>query len=105
MLNRFFSVLDKSRQWGTEEDRMPLSAESLPVCQQGILSWSLSEKFRIIKLIWKSKNEFTEAKRRGVPESGESTNVLSGKFKICNQNDIGMALIGLPCTPKYPWYI
>lgn len=100
MLNRFFSVSDKGRQWGTDEDRMPLSSETLPICQQGILSWGLPEKFRIIKLIWKSKNELAETKRRGVPESGGSTHVFSGKFKICNQNYVGIALIiGLDCPP------
>ncbi|XP_058027213.1 cAMP-specific 3',5'-cyclic phosphodiesterase 7B isoform X2 [Ahaetulla prasina] len=88
VLNRFFSVTDKGRQWGIDEDRMPLSAETLPVCQQGILTWGLPEKFRIIKLIWKSKNELAETKRRGVLESGGSTHVLSGDARLRGQTGV-----------------
>lgn len=82
MLNRFFNMLDMGRQWGTEEDLMPLSMGSQPFGQPRILAWELPEMFKMVKLIWKPKSDLQGTKQRGVLENEDAPISLSGNLKM-----------------------
>nr|XP_020635275.1 cAMP-specific 3',5'-cyclic phosphodiesterase 7B isoform X6 [Pogona vitticeps] len=88
VLNRFFSVSDMGRRWGTEEDLMPMCPRSRSFCPQGTLAWELPKMFRIVKLIWKSKNDLQGMKERGVLASNLGPEILSGDARLRGQTGV-----------------
>ncbi|ELK09691.1 cAMP-specific 3',5'-cyclic phosphodiesterase 7B [Pteropus alecto] len=72
VLERYFHSAELSRRWTAPEGVLPSSLGSRPGCQQGPLPWDLPEMIRMVKLVWKSKNELQATKQRGILENEDA---------------------------------
>ncbi|XP_006123920.1 3',5'-cyclic-AMP phosphodiesterase 7B isoform X2 [Pelodiscus sinensis] len=85
VLDRFFNSTELSRQWRTGGEPMPFPMGSLPSYQAGTLACELPEMIRMVKLIRMSSSELRGTKHRGILESEDTLDGLSGDARVRGQ--------------------